>query len=101
LKFKFDLSFSKIWTSFVGVPVTKPEEVKGLLALGGPEESSGYKGYGLSMMVEILCGILSGIFQHRTFMSLKHVFRQSFWSMDPFMENWHNRSQSWSMFYSY
>lgn len=43
-----------------GFPVTKPEEVKGLLALGGPEESSGYKGYGLSMMVEILCGILSG-----------------------------------------
>ncbi|CAF1349869.1 unnamed protein product [Adineta steineri] len=43
-----------------GVPVTKPQEVQGLLALGGPEESSGYKGYGLAMMVEILCGILSG-----------------------------------------
>ncbi|UJR30363.1 hypothetical protein I4U23_017898 [Adineta vaga] len=43
-----------------GVPVTKPNEVEGLLALGGPEESSGYKGYGLAMMVEILCGILSG-----------------------------------------
>lgn len=45
---------------FPGVPVTKPQEVQGLLALGGPEESSGYKGYGLAMMVEILCGILSG-----------------------------------------
>ena len=44
-----------------GIPVTKPQELKGLLALGGPEESSGYKGYGLAMMVEILCGILSGI----------------------------------------
>lgn len=43
-----------------GIPVTQPQEVKGLLALGGPEESSGYKGYGLAMMVEILCGILSG-----------------------------------------
>jgi len=43
-----------------GIPVTKPQEVRGLLALGGPEESSGYKGYGLAMMVEILCGILSG-----------------------------------------
>ncbi|CAF0763057.1 unnamed protein product [Rotaria sordida] len=43
-----------------GIPVTKPQEVQGLLALGGPEESSGYKGYGLAMMVEILCGILSG-----------------------------------------
>lgn len=43
-----------------GVPVTKPGELKGLFALGGPEESSGYKGYGLAMMVEILCGILSG-----------------------------------------
>ena len=44
------------------MPVTKPQELKGLFALGGPEESSGYKGYGLSMMVEILCGILSGKF---------------------------------------
>mgnify|MGYP001954559229 CR=1 FL=1 len=44
----------------LGIPVTKPENVRGLLALGGPEESSGYKGYGLSMMVETLCGILSG-----------------------------------------
>jgi hypothetical protein len=32
----------------------------GLLCLGGSEETGGYKGYGLSMMVEILGGILSG-----------------------------------------
>ncbi|KAJ8311306.1 hypothetical protein KUTeg_011142 [Tegillarca granosa] len=32
----------------------------GLLPLGGVEQSSGYKGYGLAMMVEIFCGILSG-----------------------------------------
>ena len=32
----------------------------GLLPLGGEEEQSGYKGYGLMLMVEILCGILSG-----------------------------------------
>ncbi|KAJ8916326.1 hypothetical protein NQ315_005021 [Exocentrus adspersus] len=31
-----------------------------LLPLGGMEENSGYKGYGLGMMVEIFCGILSG-----------------------------------------
>lgn len=31
-----------------------------LFPLGGPEESGGYKGYGLTFMVEILCGILSG-----------------------------------------
>ncbi|XP_078341084.1 putative oxidoreductase YjmC [Crassostrea virginica] len=37
-----------------------PEKVKGLLPLGGTEESSGYKGYGLSMMVDVLTGILSG-----------------------------------------
>jgi len=30
------------------------------LALGGPEVSSGYKGYGLGMMVEVFCGILAG-----------------------------------------
>lgn len=55
---------------FLGIPVTKPDEVKGLLALGGPEESSGYKGYGLSMMVEILCGILSG--QSYVYITNKH-----------------------------
>ncbi|XP_038054703.1 uncharacterized oxidoreductase YjmC-like isoform X2 [Patiria miniata] len=32
----------------------------GLMALGGPEVLGGYKGYGLSMGVEILCGILAG-----------------------------------------
>jgi len=32
----------------------------GLLPLGGTEELSGYKGYGLSMMVELFCGILAG-----------------------------------------
>jgi len=32
----------------------------GLLPLGGCEESGGYKGYGLALMVEILCSILSG-----------------------------------------
>ncbi|XP_062593563.1 uncharacterized oxidoreductase YjmC-like [Saccostrea cucullata] len=37
-----------------------PKKIKGLLPLGGKEESSGYKGYGLSMMVEVLTGILSG-----------------------------------------
>ena len=30
------------------------------LPLGGAEETSGYKGYGLGLMVEIFCGILSG-----------------------------------------
>ena len=56
----FDISLEILLVCSQGIPVTKPQEVKGLLALGGPEESSGYKGYGLSMMVEILCGILSG-----------------------------------------
>jgi len=32
----------------------------GLLPLGGAEECGGYKGYGLAMMVEILCASLSG-----------------------------------------
>jgi L-2-hydroxycarboxylate dehydrogenase (NAD+) len=30
----------------------------GLFPLGGGELSGGYKGYGLTFMVEILCGIL-------------------------------------------
>lgn len=32
-----------------------------LMPLGGSEINSGYKGYGLGMLVEIFCGILSGI----------------------------------------
>uniref|UniRef100_A0AC35U440 [Histone H3]-lysine(27) N-trimethyltransferase n=1 Tax=Rhabditophanes sp. KR3021 TaxID=114890 RepID=A0AC35U440_9BILA len=32
----------------------------GLAPLGGAEESSGYKGYGLGAMVELYCGILAG-----------------------------------------
>jgi LDH2 family malate/lactate/ureidoglycolate dehydrogenase len=46
-----------------GIATRKPEEVLkegGLLPLGGDEESSGYKGYGLMFMVDILCGVLSG-----------------------------------------
>ncbi|XP_011641057.1 uncharacterized protein LOC105429639 [Pogonomyrmex barbatus] len=31
-----------------------------LMPLGGAEHNSGYKGFGLGLMVEILCGILSG-----------------------------------------
>lgn len=31
-----------------------------LMPLGGIELNSGYKGYGLGMLVEVLCGILSG-----------------------------------------
>lgn len=31
-----------------------------LMPLGGAEHNSGYKGYGLGLMVEILCGILTG-----------------------------------------
>lgn len=33
---------------------------KGLMPLGGEEVNSGYKGYGLGMLVDILCGVLSG-----------------------------------------
>lgn len=31
-----------------------------LMPVGGTEINSGYKGYGLGMLVEIFCGILSG-----------------------------------------
>ena len=36
------------------------DEDGGLLYLGGTEETGGYKGYGLSMMVDVLGGILGG-----------------------------------------
>lgn len=34
--------------------------VGALMPLGGPETHSGYKGYGLGMLVEIFCGIMAG-----------------------------------------
>ncbi|OLP87128.1 Malate dehydrogenase [Symbiodinium microadriaticum] len=46
-----------------GAPTNKPTEVLaggGLTPVGGHEETAGYKGYGLNMMVEILCAVLSG-----------------------------------------
>lgn len=48
-----------------GRPTTDPEEALPSgggcgLPLGGNEETSGYKGYGLALMVEMFCGILSG-----------------------------------------
>ena len=48
-----------------GQPTTEPEAALPSgggcsLPLGGAEETSGYKGYGLGLMVEIFCGILSG-----------------------------------------
>ncbi|KAL3312665.1 hypothetical protein Ciccas_008744 [Cichlidogyrus casuarinus] len=45
-----------------GKLTTKPSEAieGGLLPLGGAELTSGYKGTGLGMMVEMFCGILSG-----------------------------------------
>lgn len=35
-------------------------ETAALLPLGGLEETAGYKGYGLALAVEILCGIMAG-----------------------------------------
>jgi len=49
-----------------GTECTDPSEVLskgGLTPLGGLEETAGYKGYGLNMMVEILCAVLSGCAQ--------------------------------------
>lgn len=43
-----------------GKPTVDMNNIGGLLPLGGVEETSGYKGYGLAMMVEVLCSVLSG-----------------------------------------
>lgn len=47
-----------------GKSTTDPEAaVRGqpkLMPLGGMEENSGYKGFGLGMMVDIFCGVMSG-----------------------------------------
>ncbi|KAH1014747.1 hypothetical protein HUJ05_012579 [Dendroctonus ponderosae] len=46
-----------------GIPESNPSiayKYAKLMPLGGTEVNSGYKGYGLGMLVEIFCGILSG-----------------------------------------
>ena len=46
-----------------GKSTTDTEEILrqgGLSPLGGREDTGGYKGFGLAMMVEIFCGVLSG-----------------------------------------
>lgn len=43
-----------------GNPATDPNVIRQLLPLGGTREQGGHKGYGLSMMVEVLCAVLSG-----------------------------------------
>jgi len=49
-----------------GKPITDPtKRVRGeggLLPLGGTPKLGGYKGFGLGVLVEILCGVLSGSF---------------------------------------
>lgn len=48
-----------------GQPTNDPSKIKpggqgALLPLGGMEITAGYKGYGLALLVEILCSVLSG-----------------------------------------
>lgn len=43
-----------------GRPTTDPHAVRALLPLGGDRSTSGHKGYGLGLMVDILCGPLGG-----------------------------------------
>lgn len=43
-----------------GQPTTDPAQVHYLYPLGGTRELGGHKGYGLAMMVSVLCNVLSG-----------------------------------------
>lgn len=47
-------------TDAAGNPSTDPNVIRHLFPLGGTREQGSHKGYGLSMMVEVLCGVLSG-----------------------------------------
>jgi LDH2 family malate/lactate/ureidoglycolate dehydrogenase len=61
----------------------------GLMPLGGLEATAGYKGYGLGMMVEVMCGMLGGgMYAHhiRKWTSDEHRpadLGQSFIAVDP------------------
>lgn len=41
-------------------PTTDPNQVKMLMPLGGEKATSGHKGYGLGLMVDVFCGALAG-----------------------------------------
>lgn len=43
-----------------GTPATKPDEVAGVLPLGGTPALGAYKGFGLIALIDILCSTLSG-----------------------------------------
>ncbi|MBN1686635.1 MAG: Ldh family oxidoreductase [Spirochaetales bacterium] len=43
-----------------GTPATAPDEVAGILPLGGTPVLGAYKGFGLTVLVDILCSTLSG-----------------------------------------
>ena len=43
-----------------GEPTNDPEAARWLTSLGGSRETSGHKGYGLGMLVDVLCGPLAG-----------------------------------------
>jgi LDH2 family malate/lactate/ureidoglycolate dehydrogenase len=43
-----------------GQPTTGPHAVRALTPLGGEPATSGHKGYGLAVMVDVLCGPLAG-----------------------------------------
>ena len=64
LKKRLDLDAPQGWgVDREGKLATDTKEILyhgGLCPLGGAEETSGYKGFGLGMMVELFCGILSG-----------------------------------------
>ena len=47
-------------TGKVTTDATVGVEAGCLLPLGGTELNSGYKGYGLGLMVELFCGVLAG-----------------------------------------
>ena len=61
MKRRFQESLPNGWAvNSEGKNESDSKKAAGLMPLGGSEITGGYKGYGLSGMVEILCGVLSG-----------------------------------------
>lgn len=76
-----------------GQPTTDPFQVAGLTPLGGERITSGHKGFGLSVMVDVLCGPLSGnawshqiapSFADGPFPGIGHLFLA--WRIDAFRD---------------
>jgi L-2-hydroxycarboxylate dehydrogenase (NAD+) len=76
-----------------GLPTTDPYAARALMPLGGEQATSGYKGYGLAVLVDVLCGPLAGALWGTHLASVQRIGNRAglghafmAWRIDAFRE---------------